>query len=240
MKDSGGHKETWYRKNVRNGLRVKLARDEGGRIVGMIQYIPAEHAPIVGKGIHYVYCVWVHGHKEGVGNHQKKGIGKLLLHAAEEDARRLGSKGLAAWGLRLPFFMRSAWFKRQGYTTVDTDGMMELVLKPFAPDVEPPRFLEARKKPERGADKVRVTCLKNGWCPAQNIVYERARRAAEAHPAAVEFVGVDTDDRERLLEYGMSDALFIDDRQVRTGPPPSYDKIDALIRKQLKRRKLPA
>lgn len=238
MKEAGNHKELWYERNRGKGLRVKLARDEEGRIVGMIQYAQAQGAPIIGNDIHYIYCIWVHGYKQGVGNHQKKGIGKLLLRAAEEDARALGSKGIAAWGIRLPFFMRSAWFKKQGYTVVDRDGISELVMKAFDPDVEKPRFLKATKKPTAGADRVAVTCFKNGWCPAQNIVYERAKRAAEAFPGKATFVGIDTDDRDALLEYGISDALFIDDKQIRVGPPPSYGKVEGLIRKRLKKRRL--
>jgi GNAT superfamily N-acetyltransferase len=238
MKDAGNHKEAWYAKHKAKGLRVKLARDDTGKIIGMIQYIPVQHSPIEGRDIHYIYCVWVHGYREGVGNQQKRGIGKLLLKAAEEDAKALGSKGIAAWGIKLPFFMRSAWFKKQGYAVVDTDGISELVLKGFAPDVEKPRFIKMKKRPESGSDRVRVTCFKNGWCPAQNIVFERAKRACEAYPERVEFVAVDTGDRAALLEYGISDALFIDDRQIRTGPPPSYEKIMKFIEKRLRKRKL--
>ena len=38
-----------------------------------------------------------------------------------------------------------------------------------------------------------------------------------------------------LEEWGMSDALFIDNRQVRTGPPPSYEKIRKKIAKRVKK-----
>ncbi len=237
MKDAGNHKTEWYNNNKSNGLRVKLARDDT-KIVGMIQYIPVQYAPLHGKDIHYIYCIWVHGHTKGVGNYQKRGIGKLLLKAAEEDAKKLGSKGIAAWGIRLPFFMRSAWFKKQGYKRVDVDGMSELVLKSFTADVEKPSFIKMKKRPEVGSERVRVTCFKNGWCPAQNIVYERAKRASEEYGRNVEFVGIDTNNREALLEYGIVDALFIDDKQIRTGPPPSYEKVKKLIEKRLKKRKM--
>ncbi len=42
-------------------------------------------------------------------------------------------------------------------------------------------------------------------------------------------------DPEVLQEWGMSDALFIDVRQVRTGPPPSYKKIRKKIAKRVKK-----
>ena len=165
-------------------------------------------------------------------------IRKALLAAAEEDAKALGSKGLAAWGLRLPFFMRSAWFKRQGYRVVDRDGMMELVFKPFVEGAAPPRFLARRDRPLAGASRVAVTAYTNGWCPAQNIVFERAQRASADFPGAVDFVGIDTSDKATLAARGISDGLFIDGKEVRTGPPPSYEKIRGLIGKQVRKRHL--
>jgi len=235
--DEGGRKLAWYGRMREKGFRVKVAREEG-KAVGMIQYGPAELAPIEGKGLYYVYCVWVHGYKEGVGNRQRRGLGKALLRAAEEDARALGAKGLAAWGLRLPFFMRSSWFKRQGYEVADRDGMAELLVKRFEAGAEAPRFVRPGARPEAGHERVRVAAFVNGWCPAQNLVYERARRAAEAFPGKAEFVGVETEDKARFLECGFSDALFIDGKAVRTGPPPSYEKILGLVEKRLRKRGL--
>jgi N-acetylglutamate synthase-like GNAT family acetyltransferase len=239
--DEGGHKKLWYEKEKAHGLKVKLAEDDNGDIVGMIHYMPAEYAPIIGKDVYYVYCVWVHGYKKGVGNHQHKGIGKMLLKAAEEDVRASGAKGLAAWGVTLPFFMRSSWFKKQGYKKVDKDGMSELVLKSFVPDgdIEKPALIKQNKKIESGTDRVKISAFMNGWCPGQNIVYERAKKVAEEFPDRVEFVGFDTTDRKTLMEYGIVDGLFVDDRQIRSGPPPSYEKIRKIVEKRLRKRRMP-
>jgi len=238
--DEGGNKQKWYEKEKGHGLRVKLAEDDNGDVVGMIHYIPAEYAPIVGKDVWYIYCIWVHGYDKGVGNHQHKGIRKMQLRAAEEDARAGGAKGIVAWGVTLPFFMRSGWFKKQGYRQVDRDGMTELVLKSFVAEgeIEKPALVKRKGKIEGGTDRVRLTCFMNGWCPGQNIVYERAKRIAGEHPGQVEFVGIDTTDRKLMLEYGVVDGLFVDDRQVRTGPPPSYEKLKKVVEKRLRKRKM--
>jgi len=70
-----------------------------------------------------------------------------------------------------------------------------------------------------------VWAFKNGWCPAMNMTYERAKRAAAEFGDKVEFKSVDTFDRSVFLEWGIADGLFIDGKPVRTGPPPSYKKI---------------
>ncbi|MHB8124257.1 MAG: GNAT family N-acetyltransferase [Desulfitobacteriaceae bacterium] len=115
MKEAGDHKEKWYCSMKDQGLRVKLARDNSGEIGGMIQYIPIEYSFVEGKDLYFVNCIWVHGHKQERGNFQKKGLGKALLAAAEDDVKALGAKGIVVWGLILPFFMKASWFKKQGY-----------------------------------------------------------------------------------------------------------------------------
>ncbi|HKJ70066.1 MAG TPA: GNAT family N-acetyltransferase, partial [bacterium] len=108
VREAGGHKECWYRHMQDRGLRVKLAETDNGVIGGMIQYGPIEDSFAEGENLYFIYCIWVHGHKQGRGNLQKKGLGKALLRAAEHDAEMSGAKGIAAWGIILPFWMRAA------------------------------------------------------------------------------------------------------------------------------------
>lgn len=235
IKEAGNHKEIWYNRMKDKGLRVKLALDDNSQVGGMIQYIPVEHSSIEGKDLYFINCIWVHGHKKGRGNFQKKGMGKALIEAAESDAKALGAKGIAAWGVPLPFWMRASWFKKQGYKPVDKMGFLGPVLlwKPFNAEAVPPRWIRPKKKPQATAGKVTVTAFINGWCPAMNMVFERARRAAAEFPDKVVFNPVDTFDRTNFMEWGMADALFIDSKQINNGPPPAYAKIKKLIAKRV-------
>lgn len=237
IKEAGNHKENWYNKMKDKGLRVKLALDDADDVGGMIQYLPIERSFAEGKELYFVNCIWVHGYKKGRGNFQKKGMGKALLQAAEADAKEIGAKGLVAWGIPLPFFMKASWFKKQGYIKVDQQGFLGSVLlwKPFTGDAIPPKWINEKKKPDTTPGKVTVTVFLNGWCPAFNMVFERAKRAASEFGEKVIFRQIDTSDRDTFLEWGISDGLFIDDKQIRTGPPPSYEKIRKLIEKKLKK-----
>ncbi|NUM77455.1 GNAT family N-acetyltransferase [candidate division KSB1 bacterium] len=235
LKEAGNHKEVWYNHMQDKGLRVKLALDDEGHVGGMIQYVPIAHAFAEGTDLYFINCIWVHGHKKGRGNFQKRGMGKALLQAAEDDAKALGAKGITAWGISLPFWMKASWFKKQGYQKVDKDGMAVLLWKPFTDDAVPPKWIRQKQQPQTIPGKVTVTAICNGWCPAQNIVFERARRAAAELGDKVVFRAIDTLPRETFLEWGIADALFIDGKQVRTGPPPSYEKIKRVIAKRAKR-----
>jgi len=236
IREAGDHKARWYEKMKDRGLRVKLALDDRGEVGGMVQYVPIELSPgAEGKDLYFVLCIWVHGHKKGRGNFQKRGMGKALLRAAEEDVKGRAAKGMAAWGMAIPVFMRASWFKKQGYKPADKVGMQVLLWKPFVEGAEPPRWIRLKKAPETTPGKVTVTALLHGWCPAMNMTMERARRAAAELGDRASFRIVDTYDREVFLDWGASDALFIDDKQVRTGPPPSYMKIKKKMAKRVRK-----
>ncbi len=235
MKEAGDHKRNWYSNMKDKGLKVKLAFDDSGSAGGMIQYYPAEYSNTDGKDMYFISCIWVHGHKEGRGNYQGKGMGEALLTAAEEDAAGSGASAIAAWGLWLPFWMRAAWYKKHGYVKTDSDGMAVLLWKRFKDGAVPPKWIRQRKKPSGEKGRVVVTAFIHGGCPAQNIVFERALKAANEFEGKVDFVKIDTSVRETFLEWGIRDALFIDGKQIMTGPPPSYEKLRKIIWKKVKR-----
>jgi GNAT superfamily N-acetyltransferase len=235
MKEAGDQKKTWLEKMRPRGLDVKLAVDDRGTVGGMIQSVPIELSHAVGRDLQMILCIWVHGHKQGRGNFQKHGMGKALLAAAEEQARTNGKKGMAAWGISLPFWMRASWFKKHGYKVADKNGGVVLVWKPFSAEAAPPVWFRPKKRPEGVPGKVMVTAFRDGWCQAQNLSVERARRAAAQFGDRVIFRDIDTSDRANMEEWGMASAIFIDDKEVNTGPPPSYEKLKKLIAKRVKK-----
>jgi hypothetical protein len=68
-----------------------------------------------------------------------------------------------------------------------------------------------------------------------NLVFERAKRATEELGEKVVFKEIVTRNRDTFLEWGVNDALYIDGKKVRTGPPPSYQKLKKKIARQVQR-----
>jgi GNAT superfamily N-acetyltransferase len=236
VREAGDRRARWIDRFLAKGLRAKLAVDDRGTMGGMIQYLPIEQSTVDGEGLYFVPCIWVHGHKQGRGNHQGHGMGSALLAAAEDDARGLGAKGIAAWGLWLPFWMRASWFKRHGYRKADRQGISTLLWKPFSADARPPRWYpKGTTLPDPVPGKVNVTAFVNGWCMAMNLTVERARRAAQELGDKVVYREIDTSEPDAIARWGLSDALFVDGKAVRTGPPPSYEKLRGIIAKRLRR-----
>jgi GNAT superfamily N-acetyltransferase len=235
MQEAGDRKARWYAMMRERGLRVKLALDDEGAAVGMIQYLPIEESIAEGHDLYMVLCIWVHGYKEGVGKHQGHGIGTALLAAAEHDARQLGAKGLAAWGITLPFWMRAAWFKKHGYQRADRTAGRELVWKPFTPDARAPQWIAPGPVPEPIDGRVTMTAFSSGWCPAMNLVYERARRVAEELGPPVDFVPIDTSEPAAMRRHGHTDEVFLDGKRLQRGAPPPYDRIKQKAAKRARR-----
>lgn len=235
MEEAGDHKARWYSKMRDRGLRVKLAIDTEDRPIGMIQYLPIEHSPALGTDLYMILCVWVHGHKQGVGKMQGQGAGTALLEAAEQDVHDLGAKGIAAWGTALPFWMKASWFKKHGYQKVERTGMRELVWKPFSPDAVAPRWIPEGERPAPVPGQVTVSAFVNGWCPASNLVYERAKRAAAEFGEEVVFTSVDTSEQSSMIGCGQSDCIYVDGKVLQKGPPPSYERIHKTIAKKARK-----
>jgi len=235
MKEAGDGKQKWYDYMKDKGLRVKFALDDNNVIGGMIQYVPVEYSMVKGENLYVVLCIWVHGHKQGRGDYRKRGMGKALLKAAEEDAKQLGANGLVTWGLLIPVFMQASWFKRHGYKVVDKAGIMRLMWKPFNENAIPPKFMKPKKLPEKGKEKVNVTIFRNGWCPNFNIAYERAIKASEEFSGKINLQEFNTTEKTIVEEWGIPDGLFIDGKAVNTGPAPGYKKLVKKISKRVKK-----
>ncbi|MDJ0769235.1 MAG: GNAT family N-acetyltransferase [Ilumatobacter sp.] len=226
-------KRRWFELHRERGLRVKVAVTGDDRPVGMIQYLPIEHSPAEGEDLSMILCIWVHGHRKGAGNVQGGGIGARLLEAAEADARDHGALGMVAWGLHAPVWMKAAWFKQHGYVTADRRGARELVWKRFSDEATAPRWLVPQDPPERDPDTVDVTAFLSGWCPAANMVHDRARRAAAELGDEIRFRSFDTTDRATAVRFGRTDEVLVDGRPLQRAAPPSYAK----VRRRLDRRR---
>jgi len=237
MKEAGDHKQRWMKKMQEKGLRVKLALSDDGTVCGMAEYLPVEYSFADGKDLYFMNCIWVHGHKQGIGDKRRQGYGKALLKAAEEDAKALGAKGMAAHGLKMPVWIPAKFFMKQGYEPVDKDGISLLLFKPFSKDAEKPKFVRQVKTPEKQKNpgKVTITFLLNGYCPGRSIVFERAKKAAASFGDKVVFEVVDTSDLQVYREWGLHNELFIEDEKITFGPPLPAKKIEKLIAKKLKK-----
>lgn len=238
MKDAGDQRRAWYLEMKDKGLRVQVALTESGDPAGFIQYLPIEHSILESGEGYFINCIWVHGHKLGRGDLRRMGHGRELITTAIADAKSRGAKGIAAWGLMIPIWMKASWFRKYGFKRVDRDGLSALMWKPFEPNAVAPKWLRRKKVPEVVAGKLRISIFQHGWCAAMNITAERVRLIANEYPDTIELLEYNTRDRSILTQWGISDAVFLDTKELRTGPPPSMEKLRSTIISKLRKKGL--
>jgi GNAT superfamily N-acetyltransferase len=234
LADAGDYKRVWYEAMKPRGLKVKLALDDRGNPVGMIQYLPVEESSVAGRDLYSLLCIWVINDKKFRGNHQRHGYGKALLAAMEDDARQHGKKGVTVWGLSLPAFMPAAWFKKHGYAEAERQGMRVLLWKHWDPTAQKPFWVRRHKTPENRPGRVTVTAFCSGWCPEVNKAFTRTKRAVAGCGGPIEFAEINTTERKTFEEWGIVDGLFVDGKEMPLGPAPSYAKIKRAIGKSVK------
>jgi hypothetical protein len=156
-------------------------------------------------------------------------MGKALLAAAEEDVRRLGAKGLAAWGNTYPGWMPVAWLLKLGYTEADRRGPEVLVWKSFGRDAIRPQWRVPRKSPPTAPDTVTVTVFLNPWCGIPCDFYETVRDVVGRYPSGVQMQTVDTTEASALDDWGYCNAVFVDGQQVTRGVEELQRTIDAQL-----------
>ena len=111
-----------------------------------------------------------------------------------------------------------------------------MLWKPFNENAVPPKFMKILKKPSKGEGKVNVTLFRNGWCQTMNITCERVKRACLEFPDKINLQEFDTvKNREIVEEWGITDSIYINGKELGAGPPKPYEKIRRKIKKRVNR-----
>ena len=219
----------WLKGNHENGVRAKTALLDGAH-VGFIYVVPVEICPWgpIGRDLMVVPCLVAQEKAKG------RGVGKALLAAAEEEARRQGKKGLVIQAYDDDFwFMPAAYFVKRGFVEVERAGDYALLWKPFDEAAEPPRQLKPNYKFEPISGKVVVDLFYNTFCLTSNTEAQRVRELAAEFGDTVVLNEYPADDRETLLKYQMPRGIYVNGRWIFWGHEAPKEGIRDAITKAL-------
>jgi len=120
-----GPKVRWLEKRFEEGLRILLCRDEEGKPLGFLEYVPGELAwrPVDAKGWLFIHCLWVYSKGEKVG-----GLGGRLIQACIEEARKAGALGVAAMVSDGPWMVDKRIFLNNGFVDIERADRFDLVI----------------------------------------------------------------------------------------------------------------
>lgn len=171
--DGYRRKLSWLQKRFDEGMKIKLLF-EGKRMVGFIEYIPAEFAWRVVNAPEYlvIHCLWVVGKSKG------KGYGTQLVNECLEDARQLGRGGVAMVTSSGTWLADRRVLIKSGFQVVDrTRAGFDLLARRFDAAPVPAFPTDWERRLERlGAG---LTMLTTDQCPYLETVEAQAVLAAE-------------------------------------------------------------
>ncbi|HHY97157.1 MAG TPA: GNAT family N-acetyltransferase [Firmicutes bacterium] len=207
-------RQAWLEKMYPRGVRVKVALVDGD-LAGFAYVMPITVSPWgpLGEDLAVLPCLVAQGRVKG------KGVGRALIEAAEEEARRQGFGGLATIAYYRDFwFMPAAFFEHLGYRAVVRRRDEAVLWKTFdAPEPPPPRLLSRRYDLVPVPGKVTVDLFWNTFCQTSDIEAHRVREVAAEFGDRVVLREFCADDRETLLRYQMDRGIFVQGEEIGWG-----------------------
>jgi predicted N-acetyltransferase YhbS len=235
------HRLAWLLDMQRKGMKnlVALTNDEP---VGFIHLMPIEVATIrlVGKDMYVIPCLAVSKEWE------KKGVSKALVVVAENEAKKLKSKGLVILGYYGDYpFMPVKFFEKMGYEIMakrkvywagDRDILDEEVVlwKVFDPSAEPPKFLTSQYEFKPVANKVILDLFVDPFCLTSVTEAQRARQVTQEFGDKVVVNEYMADDRKQFLCLQVPRGIFVNGEEIGWGYAAPGEGIREAISKKIK------
>jgi hypothetical protein len=118
-------KVQWLQERFAEGLRFLLFRDDKGKPLALLEYVPGQYAwrPVDAKGWLFVHCLWVYPKGQKVG-----GLGSRLIQACLEEARQAGVTGVAAMVSDGPWMAGKHVFLKNGFRQIAEADRFQLVI----------------------------------------------------------------------------------------------------------------
>ncbi len=221
----------WLRAQHQHGLRVKVAL-LGGEPVGFLYLMPIETASwgLEGSDSMLIQCLVVENEAS------RRGIGRALVSAAIEEARRQGRKGVAVLAYYHDFwFMPAPFFEKCGFTIVERQRTSAILWKVLDPSASPPAFLSRTYTftPVRG--RVVIDLFWTRCCLTTDTEAERVREVAAELGDSVLLREHCTDDPSIRTRYGIARAVFINGTEVGWGYEAPKEGLREEIKKAMTR-----
>lgn len=122
-------KVQWLQRRFDEGLRYLLFRDERGKALAFLEFVPGEAAwrPVDADGWLFIHCLWVYREGQKVG-----GLGSRLIQACVEEARKQQRDGVAVMVSNGPWMVGAQIYLRNGFEVVDESDRFQLLVHRFA------------------------------------------------------------------------------------------------------------
>lgn len=132
-------KRKWFEKRYKEGLRLRILKDEGDKMVGFIEFTPASKAwrPVDADNFMFIHCLAVYSKKD-----RQKGFGSMLIDEAEREAKSLNMSGICVMTSNGSWIAKKSVFEKYGFEEVDSRGRFELLTKTWDNKTSNPKLYD--------------------------------------------------------------------------------------------------
>lgn len=133
------NKHKWFEKRYEEGLRMKILKNVADKMIGYIEYVPAEFAwrPLEANDFMFIHCMYIYSKKD-----RNKGYGSMLIADCVSRAKEKGMAGVCVMTSKGPWIANDRIFGKNGFKEVDTMGRFELLCKKWDTTVPDPKLID--------------------------------------------------------------------------------------------------
>lgn len=132
-------KNKWFNKRYSEGLRIKVVYSNDEKLVGFIEYVPAEFAwrPVDADNWLFIHCIMVYPNK-----YRSSGAATNLINEAISEAKEKGLNGVCTMSSQGSWIATKQLFLKAGFEKADKKGRFELMSYRLKPDAINPKFID--------------------------------------------------------------------------------------------------
>ena len=132
-------KRKWFEKRYEEGLRLKILKDTQEKMIGFIEYVPAEFAwrPIDAQDFMFIHCMYVYSKKD-----RNQGCGSILIQECEKEAKTAGMSGVCVMTSKGAWLANKTIFEKNGFIQVAKRGRFELLSKKWEEAAIDPELMD--------------------------------------------------------------------------------------------------
>lgn len=130
-------KADWFKRRYKEGVRIKILKDDQDKMIGFIEYVPAKNAwrPIDADNHMFIHCTYIYAKKD-----RNKGHVSLLLDAAQDEAKSLGLDGVCVMTSEGGWLANKSLFEKKGFVQIAEKDRFQLLSKTWNSNSKKPQF----------------------------------------------------------------------------------------------------
>lgn len=127
----------WFEERHKEGLRIKILKNDKDKMIGFMEYVPAKNAwrPVDADNYMFIHCTYIYSKKE-----RNKGYGSMLIKDAEKEAKAKGMDGICVMTSKGGWLADETLFEKNGFKQIETKDRFQLLAKTWNKKAENPKF----------------------------------------------------------------------------------------------------